>query len=485
MVAKLRILLLAVAVAVSALAGAASASEAGVFAVVAPPQKSKAKSTNTKNNTKTKAKPKSAGSTKSKGPTQQKAAKQSAPKTSADAKKQRRQTEQQIARTAKEIKAAEAEITRNLRKVSRLEGDIERTEATEHRLQERIDSLNLRSRLVKDSITAGENELQRLRELYIRAVRSSRKNRREMTPVTFIFSASTVRQAWRRMGYLEEFSKWRGRKSDEITALIADLEAKRADLEDMKNKVLNLRREAQAQGRKLRNDRASLQTAVGNLQGKQKELNSMLEKQKATLAKLDREIERLIQKEMEEERKRREAEERRKAAEAKNGGSKESAKTPSDKKPKSDFVPGATAANSPGNFAAQKGKLPSPLSHTYAVVQGFGVQKHHSIKTLEVNNPGVDLETAANATARAVYPGVVSAVFVQEGLGHVVLVRHGEYLTVYANIKNLRVGKGSKLKTGDAIGSVGPSDVDPARGQLHFEIRREREKFNPMQWLKR
>ncbi len=75
--------------------------------------------------------------------------------------------------------------------------------------------------------------------------------------------------------------------------------------------------------------------------------------------------------------------------------------------------------------------------------------------------------------------------FRQDGLGHVVLVRHGEYLTVYANIKSLRVTKGDKLKTGDIIGSVGASDVNPTRGQLHFEIRRERQKFDPMQWLKR
>lgn len=479
MVAKFRILTLVAAVIFSALAvcprAHAASGGSGVFAVVAAPQKK------SKPKAKTGAKPKAKASSAAKPKNQAPAA----PKTSADAKKQRRQTEQQIARTSKELKAAEAEIKSNLRKVSRLEGDIERAAATEQRLQQRIDSLTERGRQVKDSITAGEQELQRLRELYIRAVRSSRRNRREMTPVTFVFSASTVRQAWRRMGYLEEFSKWRGRKSGEINALIADLEAKRVELEEMKNKMLNLRREAQIQGRKLRNDRASLQTAVGNLQGKQKELNSVLEKQKATLAKLDREIERLIQKEIEEERKRREAEERRKAAEAKNGGSKEQSAATAKQKPAVDFVPGATAANSPGNFAAQKGKLPSPLSHTYAVVQGFGVQQHRSIKTLEVNNPGVDLETAANATARAVYPGVVSAVFVQEGLGHVVLVRHGEYLTVYANIKTLRVGKGTKLKTGDPIGSVGPSDVDPSRGQLHFEIRREREKFNPMQWLKR
>lgn len=451
----------------------ASSAEAGAYAAAAP-QKTKPKA-----NGSTKAKPKANGAAKKKTPAQV------APKTSADAKKQRRQTEQQMARTAQELKAAETELKSNLLKVGRLESDIERTVAAEQRLQQRIDSLTERSRLVKDSIKAGENELQRLRNLYIRAVRSSRRNRREMTPVAFVFSASTVRQAWRRMGYLEEFSKWRGRKTEEISALIADLEAKRADLEEMKSKVLNLRREAQAHGRKLRTDRASLQTAVGNLQGKQKELNAMLEKQKATLAQLDREIERLIQKEIEEERKRREAEERRKAEEAKKNGSAQQDKSANRRTPASDFVPGATAENSPGNFAAQKGKLPSPLSHTFSVVQGFGVQHHRSIKTLEVNNPGVDLETAANATARAVYPGVVSAVFVQEGLGHVVLVRHGEYLTVYANIKSLNVAKGAKLKTGDTIGTVGPSDVDSSRGQLHFEIRREREKFNPMQWLKR
>lgn len=429
----------------------------------------------------------------------------SGPKTSSEAKQQRRQTEQQIARTSKEIKAAEAEITKNLRQVGKLEGDIERTTETARQLQERIDSLTARGRAVKDSIEAGEAELKRLRELYVRAVRSSRKNRREMNPMTFVFSAETVRQAWRRMRYLEEFSNWRGRKTDEINSLIANLEVQKAELEDMKNKVINLRRESLARERKLRTDRQALETVVGNLKGKQKQLNSMLERQKATLANLDREIERLIQKEIEEERRReaqrreaerreaerREAErreaERRKKAAANSGTNapvhpeapKVSATTPPP--PKTIQAPNQTG----GGFAAQRGRLPSPLSAPFSVVQGFGVQQHRSIKTLEVNNPGVDLETTAGAQARAVYPGVVSAVFVQEGLGHVVLVRHGEYLTVYANIKTLKVGKGTQLKTGDVIGTVGPSDVDSGRGQLHFEIRREREKFNPMQWLRR
>lgn len=456
--------------------------------------RSKAKTSQTKSSAKKKAAPaKSSRSSKSSKPAK--------PKTSADARKQRKQTEQQMARTAKELKAAEAELQRNLRRVTKLESDIERSTSVSARLKVRIDSITACARAVKDSITAGEAELQRLRGLYTRAVRSSRKNRREMNAMTFIFSAETFRQAWRRMRYLEEFSAWRSRKTEEINLIIKDLEQQRAALEEMKVKVQNLRRETMAEERRLRTDRASLATAVGNLQGKQKELNTMLKRQKSTLEQLDREIERLIQKEIEEQR-RREAEEarrkaaeeaRRKAAEEKAAGTpatgpsdaKKPESKPAPEKPRTDFKPGATAANSPGNFAAQKGKLPSPLSHTFVVAQGFGIQQHRSIKTLEVNNPGVDLESAAGATARAVYPGVVSAVFMQEGLGHVVLVRHGEYLTVYANIKSLRVKKGDKLKTGDVIGAVGASDSNPGRSQLHFEIRREREKFNPMQWLKR
>lgn len=411
-----------------------------------------------------------------------KSSKPAAPKTSADAKKRRKQTEQQMKKTAAELKAAEAELSRNLRQVTKLESEIERSTAVSALLKARIDSLDAAVREVKDSITAGKAELERLRGLYTRAVRSSRKNRREMSATTFIFSARTFRQAWRRMRYLEEFSNWRKRKTEEIGDVIESLEQQQSRLEQMKVKVQNLRREALTEERRLRRDRESLDKAVGNLRGKQKELNAMLKRQQATLQELDRQIERLIEKEIEEQR-RREAEEARKraAAEAKADKSAQ----PERPAPAPKFTPGATASNSPGNFAAQKGKLPSPLSHTYVVVQGFGIQQHRSIKTLEFNNPGVDLETAAGATARAVYPGVVSAVFRQEGLGHVVLIRHGEYLTVYANIKSLRVTKGDKLKTGDIIGTVGAGDTNPDRAQLHFEIRREREKINPMQWLKR
>ncbi|MDE6316522.1 MAG: peptidoglycan DD-metalloendopeptidase family protein, partial [Muribaculaceae bacterium] len=138
-----------------------------------------------------------------------------------------------------------------------------------------------------------------------------------------------------------------------------------------------------------------------------------------------------------------------------------------------------------GDFASQKGKLPSPLSHTFTVVSAFGPHRHPTLSKVQVDNPGIDVETAAGARARAVYPGVVSAVFMQNGYGHVVLLRHGDYLTVYANIETLGVKKGDSVKAGDTIGIVAPSESNPLRGLLHFEIRKEKTKFDPLSWLRK
>ena len=205
---------------------------------------------------------------------------------------------------------------------------------------------------------------------------------------------------------------------------------------------------------------------------------------------LDDEITRLIAAEEAERRRKEEAERRRREAEetarrkseqkqASAGGKKTSAK------PVAESRPTAPISSQPGGgFASQKGRLPSPLSHTHVVSRKFGVQRHPVLSKVEINNPGVDLETASGATARAVYPGEVSAVFKQGGYDHVVLVRHGDYLTVYANIKALSVKKGDKVKAGTVRGTLGASDVNPSRGMLHFEIRKEKAKFDPLQWLR-
>jgi septal ring factor EnvC (AmiA/AmiB activator) len=407
--------------------------------------------------------------------------------------------------------------------VGKLEHSIAGTEVEVMRLQARLDSINAITASVRDSIAAREQELSRLRSLYITAVRASRRSRREMNTISFLFSSESFHQAYRRMRYLEEYSAWRRRKTAEIRSAVEELQAQKDRLTELQSQTSALRSSALAEQRRLRANRDSVNVIVNSLRGQQKELNTLLKTQEKTLRSLDDEISRLIVKEEQErrareeqERKRKEAEAAkkraaeaeaaRKAAEAKAAAeaNKSAAKSKSKSKtaekspapapaPAKESAPAPAPAPTPavnsnvagGNFGAQRGKLPSPLSHTHVVARRFGVQRHATLSKVEVDNPGVDLETSLAATARAIYPGVVSAVFVQDGYEHVVLIRHGDYLTVYANIKSLSVKKGDSVRAGTVIGTLAPSDSNSSRGLLHFEIRREREKFDPLLWLKK
>lgn len=424
-------------------------------------------------------------------------------RSSSDAQSQRHKTEQQMKQTSQKITMTETEIKQRLGKINTLQQKINRSESNATMLKQRLDSIEARSNLVKDSIKANEEELARLRQLYVSAVRSSRRNRREMNTLTFVFSADNFRQAYRRMRYLEEYSKWRRHKAEEISEVVSSLEEQKAKLAEMASHTASLRSQELAEQRVLKLNRDSVNSVVNSLRSQKKKLNTMLQEQQRTIRKLDDEISRLIAQEAEEQRRREAEEAKRRAAEAaqkaadaaksqdKTAGGKKKPDTPSkdaDKsKPKQpEFKPdNQSISEATGEFASRKGKLPSPLSHTYVIARPFGVQPHKIHTHVEVDNSGLDLETALGASARAVHPGFVSAVFVQEGFGHVVLVRHGSYLTVYANVKSINVRKGDKLKAGDVIGIVAPSEFNPSRGMLHFEIRREREKYDPQQWLKR
>ncbi|MDE5912013.1 MAG: peptidoglycan DD-metalloendopeptidase family protein [Muribaculaceae bacterium] len=428
-------------------------------------------------------------------------------RTSADAMRQRQQTERELADTNRKLTEAEAGLQRRMQNLNRLQQRIADTNAGIKRLQLRIDSIVGASKAVSDSIALRESELATLRGHYARTVRASRRYRREMNTINFLFSADDFSQAYRRMRYLEEYSGWRHRKTEQIQQVMADLGKQKERLAEMHSRLNALKASASREYRSLRQSRDSAQTVINSLKGETKRLNTLLRRQQNQLKSLDDELTRLIARE-EAERKaaeeaaRRKAEAERAAAEkaraeaakkqaGKNqrGDNRQEAKpektTPKpaqDKQPKPVERPSAPQH---GDFASQKGKLPSPLSHTFTVVSAFGPHRHPTLSKVQVDNPGIDVETAAGARARAVYPGVVSAVFMQNGYGHVVLLRHGDYLTVYANIETLGVKKGDSVKAGDTIGIVAPSESNPSRGLLHFEIRKEKTKFDPLSWLRK
>lgn len=164
---------------------------------------------------------------------------------------------------------------------------------------------------------------------------------------------------------------------------------------------------------------------------------------------------------------------------------------PADKpadKPAADPAPAAADSKgviTGGAFENLKGRLPYPVAGSYTIVRRFGRQKHPSLPHVETNNAGIDLETSKSAKVRTVSDGEVSAVFRPDGYNTVVVIRHGSYMTVYANLGEVSVSTGQKVKAGQTIGSVYSDSKDNGRSVLHFEIRNGKQKEDPELWLRK
>lgn len=142
------------------------------------------------------------------------------------------------------------------------------------------------------------------------------------------------------------------------------------------------------------------------------------------------------------------------------------------------LTPEAAALSS--NFAANRGRLPWPVEKGYIISQ-FGTHKHPVAERVMVENSGIDIQTAAGATARAVFDGTISKIFYVPGLGQNVIVNHGEYFTIYANLAGVSVSSGQAVKTKQAIGSVGTNEEGVP--VLNFQVWKGGSKMNPAGWI--
>jgi septal ring factor EnvC (AmiA/AmiB activator) len=134
-----------------------------------------------------------------------------------------------------------------------------------------------------------------------------------------------------------------------------------------------------------------------------------------------------------------------------------------------------------GGFEKNKGRLPWPTEKGFISGQ-FGVQQHPTLAHVTVNNKGVYIQTTSGSNARAVYEGEVSAIFVNDGQ-NVVIVKHGNYRTVYSNLTTLYVKTGDKLTAKQKIGKIYTDPENDNRTELFFQVRKDTDVLDPSQWL--
>ena len=333
-------------------------------------------------------------------------------------------------------------------------------------------------------------------------------------PVLFVLSSQNPAEARERQRFLSRYSKAVREASVALRTTRAEIEATKAEVgrtHSEKEQLLSLR---EAEKKKLEAEEQQRAAQVKDLQGKQQVLAQDLSKQKQKAEDLDRKIQAQVEAEIvaaqrraaELQRRREEARRRRQTQRTQptpppstgRSGRGKGTTPPPPPPPPADDEPEERRAATPGgyamdaneralasSFAQNKGRLPAPIRGSYSILRTFGVHQHSEHNRVQVNSSGVDFGVNGDSRAYAVFSGVVSRVFVIPGYGTAVILRHGNYLTVYANLSSVAVSTGSRVSTGQSIGSVGASPDGSSGRLLHFQLWHERTKLNPLAWIKR
>ena len=400
-------------------------------------------------------------------------------------KKEQSTTQRKISETSKRITTTDKELKRQLNSLNSLNADIRQQDATVHRLRTHIDSLGTAITSTSDSIAILESNLDALRTAYAKALRSLQPSAGEMDAIAFVFSAGSFSEAYSRVRYLNRFSEWRRRKAADIDQAIDRISQRRQHLTGLRHQQDKACRQAEEARRSLSLKQNESEKLVTNLRRQGTQLKAELARQKKQAQALDRELDRIIA--AEQQRIARE-EAARKAKNTKTTTRTTSSDTPSARaiassRAETRSAAATSATQLSGSFSANKGRLLFPVSGRYKIVRQFGRQPHPTQRHVVTDNSGIDIEVPTGTSARAVFDGTVSAIFRQDGFNTIVMLRHGKYLTVYAGLSACNVRQGQHIKAGHLLGSIHSDPADDNRTILHFEVRDERQKLNPILWV--
>lgn len=409
----------------------------------------------------------------------------------------------EIAQTKKQIDENKQSTLQQLNNLDQLKGEIRNTTTSINNLTQEVRTIEGQEKKAIDSIASLETKVERLKKESAKSLRDSRKTRQNMSDLNLIFSSKSFYQALKRTGRIRQ-------ANERALRLKSDLEETITQLNEQKQKLAELRQQHSDKLSDLSKENATLlskqkqtQTLVSDLKKKGNSLQQALVEKQKRMKALDNEITRLIAEEKRRAEEARKKEEARKAEEArkKEQQRKDDAKKAQDEKNDDSKVagPGRVISEKPkplagaaeatskltGTFASNKGRLLFPVSDKYNIVSFFGRNQHEDLPNVEIDNSGIDILVQPGANARAVFDGVVSMIVNLGGSHNVVMVRHGEYITVYSNIKTASVKKGDTVKAGQAIGTIYTDAADNNRTILHFEVRKETQKLNPLLWVKR
>ncbi len=388
--------------------------------------------------------------------------------TKSDLQKKKQQLAKEIAQTTKILKETQKNKKATLAQLDALRKQIEYRERLINTISIEIKSLDNQIGSTYSEIEQLKAELEQLKKEYAAMIRFAFRNQSSYNKLMFVFAAQNFNQAYKRLKYLQQFSEYRQRQAKYIEEAQQKLEAKMLELEKNKKEKNGLLEEEQEEKVILGKEKSQQEKMAKQLSAKESTLRRQLIAKQNQAKKLDQQIQNIIKREIEAARKKAEAE------------AKAKGKTVSgDKNSSANLALTPEAKLLSNQFNANRGKLPWPVEKG-TIIEYFGTHEHPQLKGVMVQNNGIDIKTNAGANVRAIFNGSVSGVIQIPGGLSAVLIRHGEYTTVYSNLKYVNVKMGQNISTKQVIGTVA---TEEDISSMELQIWKGINKLNPTEWL--
>ena len=394
---------------------------------------------------------------------------------------QRNELQQQIAESETLLRSTKKDVKSQLDNLALINGQIADRKKYINAIEQDVKSLNNEINALLRQLKTLQRDLKDKKDKYESSVQYMYRNKSIHEKLLFIFSAENLSQTYRRLRYVREYANFQRLQAVEIERKQKQVNAKKAELEVTRGAKEKLLKEGEAEKKKLEKQEKEKQGILYGLKRKQRGIQSEINKKRRSANKLNAQIDRLVEQEIEKARKRAEEEARKTSAkEGKKPTEKPVSKQPVQQGTVDKFRMNSEDRQLSGTFESNKGRLPMPITSPYVIVGRYG--QYAVAKNVRLDNKGIDIRGKEGAKARAVFDGEVSAIFKYNGLNNV-LVRHGNYISVYCNLSSVSVAKGSKVKAREEIGVV-QKDAS-GNAVLHFQLRKETAKLNPEVWLGR
>lgn len=372
--------------------------------------------------------------------------------------KQRNNTLKQLETTTKMLNETKKNETSTANKVKLLDNSIRERQKLITNINSELAAIDGEMKLLDIQRDSLEQMLATIKREYASLTITAHETLHNNSALRFLLSAESFQQLYRRARYIQEFTEYRKQQAAQIAALTDSITSKNDLLQKDRNDkedVMNLQKREKDQ---LARDQRKQQQMLTQLKQKEKDLLAQQKKHQKKADELNSKINKLIEEEI-------------RKAEA--------------KKKKQGQTAGSLTKEEQllaGGFEQNKGRLPWPTEKGF--VSGYyGVQPHPVLNHVTIDNKGIYIQTTQGSNARSVYDGVVTQCFTVPGSNNIVIVQHGNYRTVYANLTTLYVKVGDKVKAKQNLGKIYTDPDNDNKTEMQFQVYKDKARQNPLPWL--